>query len=98
MQLPGPDAAWIGRRDRPNEELVRDATLLSPGAAVLSHYPAGHQEGWPDALKNLIADFYAGVRDRAHPLTVASFGDAHRVTLVVEAILASADTGRWVDL
>ena len=93
-----PNRLWIGRRDRPNEELVRDATLLSPGAAALSHYPAGHQEGWPDALKNLIADFYAGVRDRSHPLTVASFGDAHRVTLVVEAILASADTGRWVDL
>ncbi len=92
------EPAWIGHRDRPNEELVRDATLLSPPAAAMSHYPAGHQEGWPDALKNLMIDFYAGVRDRSHQSGVATFADAHRVTLVVEAIVESSHSGGWVDV
>ncbi|HEU0193477.1 MAG TPA: Gfo/Idh/MocA family oxidoreductase, partial [Gaiellales bacterium] len=42
-----PNRLWIGRRDGPNRELVRDPALLSEPAARLVHYPAGHQEGWP---------------------------------------------------
>jgi predicted dehydrogenase len=41
-----PNALRIGRRDRPNEVLVRDPALLSPAAAALAHFPAGHEEGW----------------------------------------------------
>lgn len=93
-----PNRLWIGHRDQPNEELVRDPELMAPSAALLSHYPAGHQEGWPDALKNLIIDFHAGVRDPQHRLTVASFADAHRVTETVEAILESSRTGGWVNV
>ena len=93
-----PNRLWIGRRDRPSEEIVRDPALLSPPAARLAHYPAGHQEGWPDALRNLMEDFYSAVRDPGHPRTVATFADAHAVTLVVEAILRSAGDGGWVDV
>jgi predicted dehydrogenase len=93
-----PNRLWIGHRDRPSEEVVRDPSLLSPPAARLTHYPAGHQEGWPDALRNLMADFYATIRDPAHRRTVATFADAHAVTLVVEAILQSARDGGWVDV
>ena len=93
-----PNRLWIGRRDRPSEEVVRDPALLSPPAAALAHYPAGHQEGWPDALRNLVADFHARVRDPGHACTVASFADAHAVTLTVEAILRSAGDGGWVDV
>ncbi|HKV67052.1 MAG TPA: Gfo/Idh/MocA family oxidoreductase, partial [Gaiellales bacterium] len=91
-----PNRLWIGRRDRPSEEVVRDPALLSPPAAALAHYPAGHQEGWPDALRNLVSDFHARVRDPGHACTVASFADAHAVTLAVEAILRSAGDGGWV--
>ena len=97
-----PNELRIGRRDRPNERLPRDPALLSADAAGLAHYPAGHQEGWPDALKNLLIDFYADVAARrageAHASTVATFDDAHRVTLTVEAILESHRAGRWVDV
>ena len=54
-----PNELWIGRRDRANEQLMRDPALLSDDAAALAHYPGGHQEGWPDGLKNLMLDFYA---------------------------------------
>jgi predicted dehydrogenase len=97
-----PNALHIGRRDRPNEVLVRDPALLSPAAAALAHYPAGHEEGWPDGLKNLVLDFYAGVRARRrgepHDSSVATFADAHRITRAVEAILESQRDGSWVDI
>jgi predicted dehydrogenase len=95
-----PNELRIGRRDRPNEELVRDPALLSPSAAALAHYPGGHQEGWPDGLKNLLLDFYAGVDAHAEGIaretSVATFADAHRVMCAVEAILESHRSDRWV--
>ena len=94
-----PNRLWIGRRDGPNRELVRDPALLGEPAARLVHFPPGHQEGWPDALRNLMDDFYAAVRDGAPaPATVASFADAHRVMQAVEAIAESGRSGRWVEV
>lgn len=97
-----PNALRIGRRDRPNEVLVRDPALLTPAAAALAHYPGGHEEGWPDGLKNLFLDFYAGVRAHGrgarHESSVATFADAHRITCAVEAILRSHRENRWVDV
>jgi predicted dehydrogenase len=93
-----PNRLWIGRRDRASEEVVRDPASLSPPAARLAHYPAGHQEGWPDALRNLVDDFYARVRDPGHACDVATFADAHGVTLTIEAILRSAQEGGWADV
>ena len=36
---------WLGHRDRPSEQLVRDASLLS--SSVPGDYPGGHPEGFP---------------------------------------------------
>jgi predicted dehydrogenase len=97
-----PNELRLGRRDRPSEQLVRDPALLSPAAAALTHYPAGHQEGWPDGLKNLMLDFYAAVRahrrGERRESDVATFEDAHRVTCTVEAVLESAREDRWVNV
>jgi predicted dehydrogenase len=95
-----PNALWVGRRDAANAELVRDPALLAPEAARLAHYPGGHQEGWPDALKNLFIDFYAAVaahRDgAAYEGSFATFADAHRTMLLVEAVLESDASGAWL--
>jgi predicted dehydrogenase len=97
-----PNRLWIGHRDRPNEELLRDPALLDPVAAALIHYPAGHQEGWPDALANLMAEFteqvVAHATGEARPCGVASFADADRVMRTVEAILGADRSGGWVDV
>jgi predicted dehydrogenase len=97
-----PNALRIGRRDRANEVLVRDPALLSPAAAALTHYPGGHEEGWPDGLKNLFLDFYAAVEEHSsggrRESSVATFADAHRITRAVEAILESNREGRWADV
>jgi predicted dehydrogenase len=96
------DRAWIGSREGPNLELIRDPLALTGAAAALSRYPAGHTEGWADALRNLIADFYEAV-DAApggtgSPGAVASFAEAHRIVELVEAAALSSRSGRWVEV
>jgi len=97
-----PDEIWIGRRGRPNELMVRDPRTMSPAAAALTHLPAGHPEGWLDTFVNLFADFYAAVAARRAGVpcesSFASFADAHRIQLIVEAILAGHRLDRPVSL
>jgi predicted dehydrogenase len=94
-----PNRLWIGRRDQPNEDLVRDPGLLDDGPGRLVHFPGGHQEGWPDALRNLFEDFYGAVdahrRGEERTRTFASFEEAAHVARVVEAIAASDETRAW---
>lgn len=99
-----PNRLWIGQRDEPNRELVRDASLLSPQAAKLVHYPGGHQEGWPDGLKNLFLDFYGAVMRRktgTEQETVSSFAtfdDGHRIMRLIDAILESHRAKKWIQI
>jgi predicted dehydrogenase len=91
----------VGRRDGPDERIVRDPAILVHEAAPLVHYPPGHQEGWPDALRNLIGEFYSIVharRETTTPRTVATFDEAVAVTRVVDAIARSDREGGWVEL
>jgi predicted dehydrogenase len=97
-----PNELRIGRRDGGDRVVVRDPWGLHPAAARLARFPAGHQEGWPDALRNLFEDFYAAVRagmsGERYGSTFASFGDAARVQATVEAVVRSDATGGWVDV
>jgi predicted dehydrogenase len=97
-----PNRLWIGRRGRPNRDLVRDPSLLEEAAAGLARYPGGHQEGWPDAMRNLMSDFYGAVAARrngaSYRPTFASFEEAHHVMHVIEAVARSAEVGAWVDV
>ena len=90
-----PDTAWVGRRRSPNIEFLRD-----PGRSThIPQLPAGHPEGWRDALRNLFADFYGAVRAQRegsdYEPTFATFADGHRTTLLVEAIMRSHKTESW---
>jgi predicted dehydrogenase len=97
-----PNTLWVGRRDAPNSELPRDAALLEPSAAALVRFPAGHQEGWPDALHNLCADFYATVAAQnggaPHEPSFATLADGHRLVQLVEAIVRSHREQQWVEV
>lgn len=94
------ERAWVGRRGGPNLELVRDPATLLPPAARLTHLPAGHPEGWFDALRNVFADFYAAVAARGsgedHETNVASFREGHARVQLVEAVMASDREQRWM--
>jgi predicted dehydrogenase len=91
---------WIGHRDKANEVLQKDPSLLDPGSARYAHLPGGHQEAWADAFCNLMRDIYgfiaAGTSPKdAHPPAFATFEDGYRANCVVEAILKSAKAGAW---
>jgi predicted dehydrogenase len=97
-----PNELLVGRRDGPDERIVRDPAIMVREAAPLAHYPPGHQEGWPDALRNLVGDFYAivhGRGERGEPdRTVATFEEALAVTRVVDAIARSDRERGWVEV
>jgi predicted dehydrogenase len=94
---------WIGHRDRGNEILQKDPSLLDEGARGYARLPGGHQEAWADAFCNLMRDIYgciaAGRPASSLPPAVATFEDGYRANLIVEAILDSAQRGgTWVDV
>jgi predicted dehydrogenase len=97
-----PNVAWVGRRHGGTGSILRDQAELDPAVAPLAHFPAGHQEGWPDAMRNLMLDVYAAVaahrEGRVHETTFATFDEAVVVARVVEAIARSDREATWVDV
>jgi predicted dehydrogenase len=91
---------WIGHRDRANEVLQKDPSLLDAETRGYAHLPGGHQEAWADAFCNLMREIYATIGAGApYPSMapmVATFEDGFRANRIVDAILASAeDGGAW---
>jgi predicted dehydrogenase len=89
---------WFGHRDRPNEILQKDPSLMDEAVRGYAHLPGGHQEAWADAFCNLMRDIYGFIRDGrkpsdAHPPAFATFEDGYRANVVIEAILESAKKG-----
>jgi predicted dehydrogenase len=95
-----PEELWMGYRDRPNELLMKDPSLLHPLAKPYAHYPGGHPEGYPDGPKNFFRNFYKWVADGKVPgkgqADFATFEDGHCEILICEAILKSAKQKKWV--
>lgn len=88
------NALWIGRRDGANATLPKDPALLAPAAAAYAHLPGGHQEGWADAFRNVIADIYGFIAEGkrpgdARPPAFATFEDGYHAAAIVDAILES---------
>ena len=95
-----PNTLWIGHRNRPNESLTRDATLLGDQAAQYTNYPGGHNEGFPDTFKQLFRSFYGYIAagDFTAKKPFPSFEDGHREVLLCEAILRSHHDKTWVSI
>ncbi|PLR78475.1 dehydrogenase [Bacillus sp. V3-13] len=95
-----PEKLWIGHREKPNEILLADAALFEPGAKEAIHHPGGHNEGWPDALKNMMKNFYSFIRDGKDPenakTNFATFEDGHISMCITDAILESSKNQKWV--
>jgi predicted dehydrogenase len=92
-----PNELWLGRRDGPNEVLIKDPSLLAPEARRFASYPGGHAEGFPDTFKQLYSAVYAYIQsDRQSPPDFPTFADGHEEMLLIEAIEHSARTQRWV--
>jgi predicted dehydrogenase len=85
----------IGHSNRANQMLCKQPSLLAPEAARYARLPAGHQESWADAFRNVIADAYSAIRgdDGERPATLCTFADAYRTSCVVESMLESHSRG-----
>ena len=95
---------WIGHRDKANELLQKDPSLLDAEVRGYAHLPGGHQEAWADAFCNLMRDIYGFIAagrnpNDVHPPAFATFEDGYRANCVVEAILMSAKRGSaWTEV
>ncbi len=95
-----PNELWIGHRERPNELLMKDPALLSSEARQFASYPGGHNEGFPDTFKQHYTAIYRYIEagDFTAEPDFPTFKDGHYGLMVGEAILRSAQEGRWVDV
>ena len=92
-----PNELWIGHRDRPNELLLKDPSLLGETARPFAGYPGGHNEGFPDTFKQLYRAVYSRISgDAPTPVGFPTLEDGHREVVLCEAILHSHRSQRWV--
>ncbi|OES46672.1 Gfo/Idh/MocA family protein [Domibacillus iocasae] len=95
-----PEKLWIGHRDKPNELMLADPALFTSEAKSAIHHPGGHNEGWPDALKNMMINFYSFIRDGKDPhhdeTQFATFEDGHISMCITDAILKSHEQQKWI--
>ena len=98
-----PEHLWVHSRDE-SRRLTRGQTDgPAAGEPGIPSLPAGHPEGWAEALRDLLRPLYGAIT-RGEPPQVD--GEAAYPTLAsgargvafVEAVLASARDGRWVRL
>jgi predicted dehydrogenase len=95
-----PQQLWVGQRAQPNQLLTDDPGLMNADVVHSAQFPGGHIEGWPDAFRNMMLQFYTAVREGRPPAKdhspFATFYEGARVMSVVDAILQSHRQQRWV--
>ena len=95
-----PNELWIGRRDAPNQVLMRDPSLVYPEVQSTITFPGGHNEGFPDTSKQLFKEVYAAIEAGRQPEnpTFPTFADGYRELLICERILESKEKQGWVNI
>ncbi|MQY76077.1 MAG: gfo/Idh/MocA family oxidoreductase [Spirochaeta sp.] len=95
-----PNQMWIGRREGNNEILMKDPALVYPECTNLIDYPGGHNEGFPDTLKQIFKEIYSYIRDssRKSKPPFPTFKDGLRELVLGEKILESNESEKWVKI
>lgn len=95
-----PEKLWLGHREKPNQILLADPALFAAEARSSIHHPGGHNEGWPDALKNMMYNYYSFIRDGksfdTEKPNFATFEDGHTSMCITDAILKSYKEQKWI--
>src|SRR4051812_34956787 len=91
---------WLGKRDGPNETLMRNPGLLSPAARPYTHLPAAHAEGFADTFRELYRAVYAAVASGGPPAEAdyPTFAAGHWENVLGDAIALSDRERRWVEV
>jgi len=93
-----PDELWIGQRNTNNQIVVKDPSLLKPGARSFADYPGGHSEGYDDTFKQVFRRFYQSIEDPSAPAVYPQFSDGLRQLLILESEIESNRKHAWVDV
>jgi predicted dehydrogenase len=93
-----PNDLWIGHRNKVNELLIRDPSLVHSDVRSIIAYPGGHNEGFGDTSKQLFSEVYAAVRDGHPPAnpTYPTFVEGLRELTLCEKIVTSHQEQCWV--
>lgn len=90
-----PESLWIGSRAE-TRRLTREPEVVASGVPSL---PAGHPEGWAEALRDVLRSFYAEIVDGpphgSEPAAYPTLDDGVRSVAMVEAVVESAARGTW---
>jgi predicted dehydrogenase len=92
------ETLWIGRRDAPNEVLLRNPALLDRRARGTTMLPAGHAEGFADTFKELYRAVYRAVETGEPGDDYPTFRAGHVENVLVEAVAQSNREQRWVEV
>jgi predicted dehydrogenase len=92
------ETLWLGRRDAPNELLLRNPALLSDEARGTTSLPAGHAEGFGDTFKELYRAVYRAVAAGEPGDDYPTFRAGHVENVLAEAVAESHRTQRWVEV
>lgn len=93
-----PNELTIGHRNKPNELMLKDAVLMDNSVKDYAHYPAGHNEGYPSAVKNFCRNVYRYISGVSKEIDFATFEDGHIADCVVEAVLESDRAKTWINV
>ncbi len=95
-----PNEIWVGNRNKANEVLIRDPSLLHREAAALITYPGGHNEGFGDTSKQLFKEVYKSIREGKQPENplFPTFPDGLRELILAETIIESNRNQAWVQV
>jgi predicted dehydrogenase len=95
-----PNEIWVGNRNKANEVLIRDPSLLHREAAALITYPGGHNEGFGDTSKQLFKEVYKAIREGKQPENplFPTFPDGLRELILAERIIESNRNQAWVQV
>lgn len=93
-----PNELWIGRRDKANEIVIKDPSLMSDNGRRFASQPGGHAEGFPDTFKQLYREIYGYIAagDFTAPRIFPTFEDGHHEVVLCERILESHREQRWI--
>ena len=99
-----PNRLWIGKRGEPDQILTKDPPLLDPSIRHYAALPGGHNEAWPDAFKNTMANIFDFIVSGRHPdeadgISFATFESGLRATRIAECLTKSGEAGgMWMEV
>lgn len=93
-----PNDLFIGKRDEPNQLLIRDPSLVNDEVKNIISYPGGHNEGFGDTSKQLFKEIYTDVQNGAPSAQppYPTFEHGLRELMICESIVQSNKLQQWV--